>query len=298
MKVVSAMYRGFVFLIITCLFSEAFAQNAAEVNMKTMIIIEKKEARFDAFLNSVSRQSGVVFSFSTTKIAADKVLTLIPGKQTLETFLTQLKTKTRLDYKIVGTHIIFLDKRPAAATDQTAKAFSKAATKPAAVKPSSGADQTQRLHSPSKKVQPLASEDRKQSVGAVPTKSASDEMIDSIQLLKKNDTLAPGDELMIGSILMNHPDSTPGKNINNGYHVSADTTRINHSASNAGSSSMGGGFRDSKVKAERIESKVIWFVGAEISRITGFENQNETFQATGLGAVIKMENVISTKFSE
>src|SRR5215207_6195253 len=119
MKAASIICRSFVFLIATSLVSEVFPQNAPQVNMETMITVEKKEARFDVFLNSVSRQSGVVFSFSTTKIAADKILTLITGRQTLETFLNQLKAKTGLDYKIVGTHIIFLDKHPAPASQST-----------------------------------------------------------------------------------------------------------------------------------------------------------------------------------
>ena len=52
-----------------------------------------------------------------------------------------------------------------------------------------------------------------------------------------------------------------------------------------------------KAKAERVESKVIWFIGGQISRITGFENPNETFKATGYGVSIKMENKFSKKFS-
>ena len=52
-----------------------------------------------------------------------------------------------------------------------------------------------------------------------------------------------------------------------------------------------------KGKTERVESKVIWFLGGQISRITGFENRNETFKATGYGLGIKMENKFSKKFS-
>ena len=297
MKVVRISYPAVVFLIIICSCLETFAQNAAEVNMKAVIVIETKQARFDAFLNSVSRQSGVVFSFSTTKIAADKILTLIPGRQTLEDFLSQLKAKTGLNYKIVGTHIIFLDKQPAPAKNQSAKTISKSATKPAAAKPLSGADQLQRLSSSSMKVQALALEERKQSLGPATAGSVSDERTDSIQSLKKEDTLPSGEELMINSIHMNHSDSISGKKTNNGDSVNMDTAKINRSAINAGNTSPGNDFRNSQGKTERKESKVIWFIGAEISRITGFENQNETFQATGVGGVVKMENIVGKKFA-
>ena len=297
MKVVKISYPGLVFLIIICLYSDAFAQKASEVNMQTVIVIETKQARFDAFLNSVSRQSGVVFSFSSTKIAADKILTLIPGKQTLGTFLNQLKAKTGLNYKIVGTHIIFLDKQTAAVTNQPAKVISNPATKPAAAKSLSGADQTPRLASSFTKVQPLAAEDRKQPAEVVTTRSASHEIIDSIQLRKKNDTLAAQEKQISDSMLINDSDSTRGSNIDSGYLVSADTTGIYRSAPNAGGGSPGNVFRDSEAKIERTESKVIWFIGAEISRITGFENQNETFQATGVGGVARMENLVGRKFA-
>ena len=297
MKVVKIIYSALLFLIITCLYSEALAQKASEVNMNTVIVIETKQARFDAFLNSVSRQSGVVFSFSTTKIAADKILTLVPGKQTLGTFLNQLKAKTGLSYKIVGTHIIFLDNQTAAVTNQPAAAISKSATKPAAAKSLSGVDQTQRLNSSFTTVQPLASEERKQSAEVVTTGSVSDEMIDSIQLRKKNDTLAAQEKQISDSMLINHTDSIRGRNIDSGYFVNGDTTTLHRSATNARDASPGNVFRDSEGKTERTESKVIWFIGAEISRITGFENQNETFQATGVGGVVKMENIVSKKFA-
>lgn len=296
MKAVSIICHSFVFLIATSLVSEAFPQNAPQVNMETMITVEKKEARFDVFLNSVSRQSGVVFSFSTTKIAADKILTLITGRQTLETFLNQLKAKTGLDYKIVGTHIIFLDKHPAPVASQSTRTTSKPVNKTSAVKLSSKGGQTQTINSAATKIQPLNSGENKQSLERITNETASEEKMDSNRLLQKNYTLAHKN-VAVDSVLMNPADSLPIKSIDTGSFNKTDTGAIRRVVVRGDDNTAGNSLRSSNGKAERTESKVIWFMDAQISRITGFENQNETFRAIGLGAGIKMESSISKKFS-
>ena len=297
MKAVSIIYRSFIFLIVTCLVSETFAQNAPDVNMKTMITIEKKEARFDAFLNSVSRQSGVVFSFSTTRIAADKILTLTPGQQTLETFLNQLKGKTGLDYKIVGTHIIFLDKHPAPVATQSTRTISRSVNKTSSVKPLSKGKQTQTISSADTKIPAVNSGENKQAPERIANEAGPKEKTDSTRLLQKDDTLAQKQDITIDSVLMNAADSLSAKKIDTSSSKETDTGAIGRTVVNGGNNSPGNSLRASNGRAERTESKTIWFIGAQISRITGFENQNETFSATGLGAVIKMENSISKKFS-
>jgi hypothetical protein len=91
----------------------ASAQNISAVNMKTRVKIAGKFIRFDSLIEKISKQTAVKFSFNTNKVAPGKVIELKPGEQTLEEILLQIKTRTGIYYKIIGSHIILLDKPPA-----------------------------------------------------------------------------------------------------------------------------------------------------------------------------------------
>lgn len=296
MKAVNFIYRSFLFLILTGWISLAFAQKATEVNMKTMVFIEKRETRFDVLLNSVSRQSGVVFSFSTKKIAADKMLNLTPGKQTLETLLIQLRNNTGLDYRIVGTHIIFLDKRAAMASRET-RVVTRERYNPKAVRTSVKTVQSNKTKHAAAKAQPTNSKHDNGSSVKNPREVVVREQINTSSSIPKNDTLISKMVIPVDSMRINSTSRLASDKIDSSYSLRIDTSRINPVPSNTAERSFGSSIRTSKGKAERVESKVVWFLGAQISRITGFENHNETFKATGFGGKIKMENPFSKKFS-
>jgi hypothetical protein len=91
----------------------ASPQNIPAVNMKTRVKITGKFIRFDSLVEKISKQTAVKFSFNTNKVAPGKIIELKPGEQTLEEILLQIKTRTGIYYRIVGSHIILLDKQPA-----------------------------------------------------------------------------------------------------------------------------------------------------------------------------------------
>lgn len=118
--------------------SKSSAQNQASINLKKLIRLESKPIRFDSLVSTISKQAKVQFSFNTGKITPEKTFVMKPGEQTLEDVLVQIKSKTGIYYKIVGSHIILLDKRPEAGP----VAQSKTPSNPAITRPKAPAKKT------------------------------------------------------------------------------------------------------------------------------------------------------------
>ena len=92
--------------------SISFSQNQAHINLKKLIILDSNPIRFDSLVSTISKQAKVQFSFNTGKITPEKKFVMKQGEQTLKEVLVQIKRMTGIYYKIVGSHIILLDKRP------------------------------------------------------------------------------------------------------------------------------------------------------------------------------------------
>ncbi|HEY0669219.1 MAG TPA: STN domain-containing protein, partial [Sphingobacteriaceae bacterium] len=80
------------------------------------------------------------FSFNTGKITPDRMFTLKPGEQSLEDVLIQVKSKTGIYYKTIGSHIVLLDKLPETELNKpgTTTSTSRPVTKKPSVKRPAG----------------------------------------------------------------------------------------------------------------------------------------------------------------
>jgi hypothetical protein len=288
MKVVNIACRLFVLGLTLCSIHKAIGQTASKVNMKTMVAIDKKEYRFDELLNSISRQAGVVFSFSTKKIAADKKLKLQPGKQTLETILAQINSSTGLYFKVVGYHIIFLDKQPTLVKTDAAKGLSKNSDRNP---PNS---KTQIKAGEIKKTDPSSSasssQNKQPSQKGYAAQDSSSYTTTSSEHLQQNDSVVGRPEVPSDSIHPKSFDSTRYDSIHatrifdNSNTIDTLITTVDSSAA-------------SVEKEERIPSNLNWFIGAEFLKIINSGNTGTTWKASGVAVGIKLENTFSKRFS-
>jgi hypothetical protein len=86
----------------------------AQVNNKALskaIVVPGKEVRIDTLLNLLTRQTGIGFSFNSNKIRPSNTVTVPNAKQTLAQWLTILQQETGITHKVVGNHIILVDKK-------------------------------------------------------------------------------------------------------------------------------------------------------------------------------------------
>lgn len=86
----------------------------AQVNDKLLsktIIVPGKEVRIDSLVNMLNNQTGIEFSFNSNKISPSKKIAVPRSYQTLSQWLITLKTKMGIDHKVIGSHIILVDKK-------------------------------------------------------------------------------------------------------------------------------------------------------------------------------------------
>lgn len=291
MKVAKITYWFFIFQF---LFTQLdHGQTASEVNMKTIVTIDKSQSRFDDLLNSVSAQAGVVFSFSTKKISSNKLLKLNPGTQTLETFLNQIKNSTGFYYKIVGKHIIFLDRQPPVTKKSSINNNAKSTDSKA---------QTPAIQLKERRLQPLssvpASAHRTTNISPKDSFSRVDSTseIDREKGLQERDTLVAKPATAPDSVYSALHDSIQQKN-NHSIPNSQKSSDTSKTFLRSTDSTALPSLTASKRKQERTPSKLKWFAGGEVSMITNAENRSEKLKATGFGFGIKMEKTFSRRFS-
>jgi hypothetical protein len=267
--------------------------------MKTVVTIDKKEYRFDELLNLVSRQTAAVFSFSTKKIASDKTLKLNTGRQTLEDLLTQIKVTTGLYYKIVGNHIIFLDKQPAItksnSTVNQPKTSAKVSVSTAPLKHKQVKEENlsfQRASIPAvsntEKIPVQKSSRGEDSASEKQMKNAGQQNIDTLVHIDKNfsdtDNIKKRDSLKQSNGGLIQGERNVMDSINATNNVAIPNDRVAKSRRVTG-------------RKEIIPSKLTWFIGAEFLTITNAENQSEKLKASGFGVGIKIEREFGKKFS-
>src|SRR5688572_30634737 len=86
----------------------------AQVNNQSFskpISISTKEVRIDSLLMILKKQTGIEFSFNSNKISPLKKLSVPGSNQTLSQWLITLKTKAGIEHKVIGNHIILVDKK-------------------------------------------------------------------------------------------------------------------------------------------------------------------------------------------
>ncbi len=292
MKVVKLLNRFFILVALLHCVNPGTAQITSRVDMKTMVEIKKELSRFDELLNSISRQAPVVFSFSSKKIASDKMLKVRTGRQSLNDVLKQINSSTGLYYKVVGNHIIFQDKQhvPAGATAPgTNSRTVRNSTPSRRLSPKS---QELKKLSPSSKIDPPDTVKNNRPADFTVGESRIKTAANGRDTLYSEDNTARNftDQESLDSIRDNEQQSVPQIKKVFGTDTSANKPV---SSINGGSSSV----ISSRSKRERTTSKLTWFPGAELLFTTNAENRSQKLKATGIGIGIKMERHFSSSFS-
>ncbi|MGF2414528.1 MAG: hypothetical protein ACQUYJ_19490, partial [Ferruginibacter sp.] len=114
MKDVKKLFKIIAISISVLSATTSICQNTAGVNLNTKVKIGTNPVRFDSLVKNISNQTKAQFSFNTRKIAPGKIFILKKGEQSLGNVLQEIRNKTGIYYKIIGSHIILLDKQPQA----------------------------------------------------------------------------------------------------------------------------------------------------------------------------------------
>jgi len=104
-------------LAVMIILSQGVRAQSSDIILQKKIRISLNNIRFDSLLYLISQQIGTRFSFNTKKINPAKPIPVRKGNYTLEQFLTEVKNRTSLFYKIFGNHIILLDNPPRSAKE-------------------------------------------------------------------------------------------------------------------------------------------------------------------------------------
>lgn len=105
-------YR-FCFLFAISIFAGFTLQ--AQVNnekLKKRVTIYKDAMRVDSFLNLLSRQTGVGFSFNSKKISPTKMISMKKGSYTMADCLAHIQRNSGIHYAMMNNHIILVDNPP------------------------------------------------------------------------------------------------------------------------------------------------------------------------------------------
>lgn len=273
----------------------AFTQTATAVNLNTVINVDKTKSTFESLLHSISVQSGIVFSFSSKRIASTKVLQIHPGKQTLGNVLQQINKATGLEYKVVGTHIIFLDQQTSLAKDvPTGKTSAKVINK------SPSSPSSSRRNPAAQKQTGAANSKRDTLTKAYDTeRSISRKLVDSMNVAdnktvtSKPITLSDSTRKFADSFSIVTINAQKGRadSLQGGDETSVKDSLL-PAAQQKNSVS-----RNVEREIEYADSKTTWVIGAQVSRSAGMENKSETMNTTGIGLHLKMERAFSRKWS-
>jgi len=74
------------------------------------IVVTGKQITIDSLLGIFSRQTAVEFSFNSTKISPAKKITVPKQSLTVFQWLQILKQEVNIDYKLIGNHLVLLDR--------------------------------------------------------------------------------------------------------------------------------------------------------------------------------------------
>jgi len=66
--------------------------------------------RFDSLLHLITRPTGIKFSLNTQKFRPSRIIHVRRGIQPVDEILSEIKNSTGIYYRILGDHIIFIDK--------------------------------------------------------------------------------------------------------------------------------------------------------------------------------------------
>lgn len=111
---------------------------AAAQREKETIYITTAATDITSLAKNISAQTGLKYSLNMQNASLKKKITLKPGNYTLAQVLEQVKKQANLQYKILGTHILFVDysagnaavkAAPGTTAKQTLQAPPKAATR-------------------------------------------------------------------------------------------------------------------------------------------------------------------------
>jgi hypothetical protein len=123
-----------VLTVTTCFAGPSAAAQVTNKTFEKTISITTKEIRIDSLLKTFSRQTGAEFSFNSNKISPSRKLTVTRPRQTLSQWLDVLRENMNVQHKIMGNHIILVEKADHTATPQKNKAQTTAPSKTTAKK--------------------------------------------------------------------------------------------------------------------------------------------------------------------
>ena len=298
MEVVKRVSQYLIFVSLLGGFSSAFCQTAASVNLNARIMLNRDRGSFGSYLDEVSKQTGVVFSFSSKKISSEKILDLSGGNQTLEVFLKQIRQKTGLFYKIVGTHIIFLEQPPAKPTEKAGSGTQASALKSNA-KSTISKKQTVK-HTDVR--QKMAGSERSSTSNNKQAPSQADSVS---QMTATNSAVRTSDQEKISN-KESQSDSVSTLLARKNISKQADSaqTRVADSAKRVPKERISTASVASSTRVRRSNratgkesSDMKWFLGGQVSFISGTGNKSESLRATGLGLNVKMEGRFGQRFA-
>ena len=100
----------FVIIIVVSIFSTSLYGQQRSIDLSRKINLPATELSVDSLLPQLSRQSGVQFSFNSRRISPSRKLRFSSRTQTVRQVLQQLDHVLSIRYKLVGNHVILVDK--------------------------------------------------------------------------------------------------------------------------------------------------------------------------------------------
>lgn len=124
--VINLLSKFFMMVWLTFLTTMVSAQTA-KVNLHKEVNIPAADMQLDELLHLVSKQAGTRFSVNTRKFPGATVIHVKKGRQPLSRLLADLRASTGMGYRMLESHIIFVDDpAPVAAKRTPATAMKQA----------------------------------------------------------------------------------------------------------------------------------------------------------------------------
>jgi len=103
----------FFFLFVIIMITVAFANGQQVIpSLHKNVNLPSENLRFDSLLHLIARPTGIKFSLNTQKFRPSRIIHVRKGIQSVDEILSEIKNSTGIYYRILGDHIIFIDKPP------------------------------------------------------------------------------------------------------------------------------------------------------------------------------------------
>jgi len=102
-------FLSFIFLF-NCFTSSPIRAQKADKVLEKKIVVTGKQITIDSLLRIISRQTAIEFSFNSKKISPAKKVAVPKQSLTIFKWLQNLRQEVNIDYKLVGNHLVLLDR--------------------------------------------------------------------------------------------------------------------------------------------------------------------------------------------